>query len=232
MPSCEVNCKVNYELDNYINYLIDKYFIFDKRVELDESNCIVDSRDLMKKVDVNTKVKYSDTKFIELTKTILDKFLCFKISISFSLQDRLMLTKSDEIYLHYKKYKNSQNCKARETETYLKYDHNIDTSKTVYVDSLDKYSSKQLCAIYGDPLKTGKQGDNHRYEYKFELTTGGKIYIFSLYDYLNEDNEFYKFSDIYWHIASNTDKKDIIKEFMDSLSIEMETDHDNTNDCC
>ena len=50
---------------------------------------------------------------------------------------------------------------------------------------------------------------------------------FSLYDYLNDNNEFYDTDDIYWHIASNTSKSDIVNLFKHNLITRL-----SETDCC
>ena len=59
---------------------------------------------------------------------------------------------------------------------------------------------------------------------------GGKKWVFSLYDYLNTNDEFDDENDIYWHVASNTKKQDIIKKFVDVLMTEC--DGGKSNECC
>jgi len=69
--------------------------------------------------------------------------------------------------------------------------------------------------------------DNFRYEYRFRFAKDSRVYKFSLYDYRNENGEFYEDDDIYWHVASNTDKKDVNTSFIKYLC---ENTLDNTND--
>jgi len=56
-----------------------------------------------------------------------------------------------------------------------------------------------------------------------------------LYDYRNDDGEFYEDDDIYWHVASNTDKKDVNTSFVKYLYEYLnDTINDTINDteCC
>lgn len=195
--------------DSYINYLLTKYFIFKNGVELDPGNAIENIKNLNIKIE---KIK-SDKEYIDLTKKILSEFLCFEIVTKIELCNRVLQDKAEDIFFHYKKYKCSG---VRETETYLKLDETLDTSKTEWVESID-ISTQFLVSKFGNYMRTGNENDRHRFEYKFEFIDKGKKWVFSLYDYLNTADEFDQEEDIYWHIASNTKKQEIISNFMETL---------------
>ena len=193
-------------MESYINYLLNKYLIF-------EDNIGNELKDLEKfKSDIKSDIK-KDIDFIKITKWILVEFLCFEINIKIDIKDRINETEAEKIFYHYKKYKCSN---VRETETYLNLDNTLDTSKTEWVESID-INTSDLIDKYGDYSRTGNIGDNYRFEYKFEFIDSGKRWIFSMYDYLNTDDVFDNEDDIYWHIASNTKRGDIIKRFIKML---------------
>lgn len=211
-------------MDSYLQYLVNKFFIFEDGVELHPSNAMLQLT-LKQDSDQNCKM---DELCINMTKGILDEYACFEISTNVQIQDRIINrgNGAEEIYLNYKKYKCSN---VRETETYLHLDEMLDTSKTAYVESVD-IKTDELLDMFGKYKRTGKIGDNYRYEYKFKFITGGKMYIFSLYDYLNDNDEFDEESEIYWHVASNTNNLDIINKFTKVL---MEKGQGSADDeCC
>lgn len=205
-------------MESYVSYLLNKYLVFnelpnDKNYKLGDELCYDSCDELCKRL-VNKDVK-KDSDFVELTKEILDKFRCFNISLDINISNRIIATESENIYYHYKKYKTSAS-EARETETYLNVNNTLDTSKTEWVESID-ITTSDLVHKYGNYIRTGKENDKYRFEYKFEFIEKGKRWIFSLYDYLNTDDLFDDIDDIYWHVASNTKRGDIIKKFIKTL---------------
>ena len=193
-------------MESYINYLLNKYLIFENNVNIGVGD---ELKDLEKfKCDIK-----KDIDFIKITKGILDEFLCFEININVNIDNRINETEAEKIFYHYKKYKCSN---VRETESYLNLDNELDTSKTEWVESIN-IDTSDLVDKYGDYSRTGNDDDNHRFEYKFEFIDNGKKWIFSVYDYLNTDDVFDNEDDIYWHIASNTKRGDTIKRFITML---------------
>lgn len=206
---------------DYINYLLNKYLVFDEKEEVFRDNVgneICDCDKLMTSINVKSDIK-SDIDFIKLTKKILAYYLCFEININIDIKDRIKESEAERIFYHYKKYKCSD---IRETETYLKLNNELDTSNTEWVESVD-VSTSDLIDKYGLYCNTGNNEDKYRYEYKFEFIDKGKKWIFSVYDYLNTNDEFDDEDEIYWHIASNTKRDDVIKKFITMLPCK---------DCC
>ncbi len=195
---------IYFGMESYSKYLLNKYLIFKDNIgnELKEFD----------KFKGNIK---SDMDFIKITKRILDEFLCFEINVNINIDSRINVCEAEKIFYHYKKYKCSTS-DVRETESYLNLDDKLDTSKTQWVESIDIITS-DLIHKYGNYIRTGKDNDNYRFEYKFEFIDKGKRWIFSVYDYLNTDDLFDNEDDIYWHIASNTKRGDIIKNFIKML---------------
>ncbi len=196
-------------MELYVNYLLNKYFIFENGIKLDIGNELYDCNKLL---EYNINIK-NDKDFIKFTKKILEDYVCFEINLTFNIKDRINENESEKIFYHYKKYKCSN---IREKETYLNLDNMLDTSKTEWVESID-INTSDLIDKYGYYCKTGKVGDNYRFEYKFEFIDKGKRWVFSVYDYLNTKDEFDNEDDIYWHIASDTKRGDVIKNFIKML---------------
>lgn len=210
----------NTGVNNYTNFLINKFLIFKINYDLHESNSILDNHIIISEIPVNLiQNKLNDVKYIKLTKFLLENFLFFKISKLIDISQRITPDQSENIYYHYKTYKNSES-KIHETETSLIIDENVNTSTTFYIDSIN-YTSKDLVKCFDQPLYTGTKSDQWRYEYKFSLIFQQKKYIFALYDYLDDNDNFYEFKNIYWHIASNTDKLDVHKAFLNQLNLKI-----------
>jgi hypothetical protein len=212
----------NKSINNYITYLINKFLIFKKNTELHEANSILDQDIIILCIPQNLlKPKLNDTLFIKITEFILDNFLCFQINSILSLikDCQITINNAENIYSQFKKYKNSDS-KTQESETTLTLEETLDTSSTFYIDSID-YTSKDLVRCFNNPLYTGNKNDPWRYEYKFSLSVKHKKYIFSLYDYYDDNDNFYEFKNIYWHVASNTNKKEIYKEFINQLNLKL-----------
>ena len=217
------------DVDNFYEYLIEKFFVFHPLAELDEANTIDEVAIVKRSVNVN-KRRLKDDDMIKLCKCVFKEFKCYHIDETFT--NNLTENDAEKVYTLYKRYKCSNSNKTRERETTFELDNTIDTSSTEYVDSLEDVTTDQLKKVFGNYIHSGGSDDYFRYEYRFRFTMDGKVYKFSLYDYLNDDGEFYREQDIYWHVASNTDKKNIVCAFIKKLNqalCQTENDHD---DCC
>lgn len=205
--------RVTQEIDNYLRYLVNKYFVFNQLAEMDESNTIQDIDIIKANMKIDVK-KITDNNMNELTKMLFSTFLFYNICIKDEYGTfGSRLVDPEVIYLHYKKYKCAIGSSSRERENSLVLNEGLDTSDTYYEDSFDTVTTNDLQSLFGNFLNTGSSCDKYRYEYRFEFTTDGKKYKFSLYDYVDDGGEFYPVDDIYWHIASNTDKKKVIACF-------------------
>jgi hypothetical protein len=194
----------------YLQYIIAKYFIFQKEMlplalnvtDL-ESMTIVDI-DILKKNLLLPK-KVSDKTMIELTKNLLETFSCFHID---DLQNKISKNNDATIYNHYKKYKVSNNT-TKETETYLKLHMNT-TQKVKLVNEsivITDLTKKLLQLTYGNQNNTNAI---IRSDYKFEFITGGKIYTFCLISSSESNSNT-------WKLESNTTKGDIHDSFIQFL---------------
>jgi len=76
----------------------------------------------------------------------------------------------------------------------------FDTNGTWYLETLSE-STQDLVGIFGNPIKNSKKDD---YEYEWKIMVGEKI--FSIYNWLNYDNEFYEFQDNEWYLAGIEEK--------------------------
>ena len=114
-------------MESYINYLLNKYLIF-------EDNSLGNELRNLEKFKGDIK---KDIDFIKITKRILDEFLCFEINVNINIDSRINGCEAEKIFYHYKKYKCSN---VRETESYLNLDNGLDTSKID--DFLKKHYNK------------------------------------------------------------------------------------------
>lgn len=201
------------KVDKYLNYLLEKLYIFKQNVELDISNCIDDTSafDTNHLVDNKTPSKKIDSDIFmqKLTNYILTDFICFDV-IDHDLQHRITPQSQHQLYDLYKRYKENKNqirsysedeyCCTNNME--LKLDPSLDTLETKYINSLDFVTTKGLIKAFGNYLFTGSNDptlSQHRYEYKFIF----RGYIYSIYDYLDENDSWFLTDDIYWHVATN-----------------------------
>ena len=97
-------------VDNYLTYVIEKFFVFHPLAELDESNT-VDDIDIFKRLGISIKKKMNDKNMIELTKDIFKKFKIYNICVKdpvVGYGDNLKTDRDAEnIYMMFKKYKNT-----------------------------------------------------------------------------------------------------------------------------
>jgi hypothetical protein len=156
---------------------------------------------------------------IALTKQIVASFYCYQVT-DLTFTERITDTSLDEVYTTYKSYKQNEKQKRDKQDEpesngkdICSLEPSLDTAELFYIDSLDTVTTEELVKCYGQLTRTGSEEDKHRYEYKFRFNYKDKQYYFSLYDWLNEDNEHYELSEIYWHLAANTKSKPVLKAF-------------------
>ncbi len=103
-----------------------------------------------------------------------------------------------------KKLKNVEDIEVVVSESF-------DTSGTWYLQTLSE-STQDLVSIFGNPIKNVKKDD---YEYEWKIMVGEKI--FSIYNWLNYDNEFYEFQDNEWYLAGIDEKSKEEKHLMNYI---------------
>jgi hypothetical protein len=189
-------------MEDYLEYLIEKYLIFDKRAELDESNSI---DDIYKLGEIENK-KLNDMVYIKKTEEILREFNCYDI-LDFSFNSKKEISQAEEIYMLYKNYKMSVS-KLKE----IKIDNSINTSNVKYICSLD------YCIDMGEkPLEIKSDKKNWNLEYKCVLKYNKKEYKFSVYNWKDNNK---------WHVGTEIDNKKIIDIFLKEL------ENKKVVDCC
>jgi|LakMenE18May11ns_1017448.scaffolds.fasta_scaffold9958087_2 hypothetical protein len=87
----------------------------------------------------------------------------------------------------------------------------FNTNDTWYLQTLSE-STQDLVSIFGNPIKNSKQDD---YEYEWKIMVGEKT--FSIYNWLNYDNQFYEFQDNEWYLAGVEEKSNEEKYLIDYI---------------
>lgn len=91
----------------------------------------------------------------------------------------------------------------------IKIVNDADTSGAFNLDTLD-LTTKELCDKFENPLKTGKEGEKHRYEWKLSIDSR----IYTIYDWMHEDGEFDDFTDCEWFLGGYEERQDDIDNLM------------------
>jgi hypothetical protein len=190
-------------MDNYLEYLLEKFLIFDKSAELHEANSIDDIHKIKKLVNTSFK-KLSDESFIKTTSNILENFNCYDI-LDFSFDNKKNTSCANNIYILYKNYKINVT-KVDNTTTnssLLEIDNNLDTSNVKYLSSID-----YCINIQEKPLEIQSNTKKWNLEYKIKMKYAKSYYIFSLYNCKDDEK---------WHVASNTNDKKTVNMFLKEL---------------
>lgn len=104
-------------VDKFLNYFINKFFVFKTNAELHESNTIDDIDILKNNINID-KITKSDNNMIKLCKIIIQTFKCYNITTD-PLIEQIPLSEkdADNIFLHFKNYKMNSDYKQKHTET-------------------------------------------------------------------------------------------------------------------
>lgn len=76
----------------------------------------------------------------------------------------------------------------------------LNTDDVYYIDTLE-FSTKQLEGVFGKPLKNGKRGDKHQYEWKILMITDQEEIIFSIYNWQYKNGEFDDYDENEWFLG-------------------------------
>lgn len=181
----------------YAEYLINKFDIVSHDGEPIELNVLLEE---CKKY----KDDKGDSKFITMTLDILQKFNVRDLVDDKRQQQNS--TEAERIFMMYKQYADKSLNKN------IAVNYLLDTSETFYVETLD-CSTAVLMELFGDFIQSGDVNTKHRYEYKLVY----KDHIFSIYDYMYDDDTFELSLDaITWYLASESE--DIVNDFLDTFT--------------
>lgn len=84
----------------------------------------------------------------------------------------------------------------------IEVNHNLDTSDTEFIDVIEQ-STEELERCLGKPCKTGQDKDPWNFEWKIQIED--KVY--SVYDWLNEEQVFDDYFDSEWFISGEDSSK-------------------------
>lgn len=110
-----------------------------------------------------------------------------------------------------KKKSVEKNVEKNVESTKVVVSESFNTNDTWYLQTLSE-STQDLVSIFGNPIKNAKQDD---YEYEWKIMVGEKP--FSIYNWLNYDNEFYEFQDNEWYLAGIEEKSNEEKYLIDFI---------------
>jgi len=77
----------------------------------------------------------------------------------------------------------------------------LNTDDICYIDTLD-FSTKELEGVFGKPLKNGKRGDKHQYEWKIIMITEQEDIIYSIYNWRYKNGKFDEYDENEWFFGT------------------------------
>jgi hypothetical protein len=130
--------------------------------------------------------------------------------------------KIDDAKLMANDFKENGNKKEtkKETKKDLLIDVTLDTSGTWYLCDISA-DTETLEAYFGCKAgKTGDDGDDHQYEWKFEMDDN----VYSVYDWCYTDGSFDKYSCTSWYLGGNNNQVKSINKIKKELDTLVEKD--------
>jgi len=77
----------------------------------------------------------------------------------------------------------------------------LNTDDICYIDTLE-FSTKELEDVFGKPLKNGKRGDKHQYEWKIIMITEQEEIIYSIYNWRYKNGKFDEYDENEWFLGT------------------------------
>lgn len=77
----------------------------------------------------------------------------------------------------------------------------LNTDDICYIDTLE-FSTKELEGVFGKPLKNGKRGDKHQYEWKILMITEKEEIIYSIYNWQYKNGKFDEYNENEWFLGT------------------------------
>ena len=77
----------------------------------------------------------------------------------------------------------------------------LNTDDICYIDTLE-FSTKELEGVFGKPLKNGKRGDKHQYEWKIIMITEQEDIIYSIYNWRYKNGKFDEYDENEWFLGT------------------------------
>ena len=173
------------KLETYIKELMKVYFVSKSGEEINDIKLMTkEFREYKPKRSIDTESEGEKKKKTTKNEKTITK-------PKKNIEDVKTITKNEKTIT--KPKKNIEDVKVVVSESF-------DTNATWYLRTLSE-STQDLVNIFGNPIKNSKKDD---YEYEWKIMVGEKI--FSIYNWLNYDNEFYEFQDNEWYLAGIEEK--------------------------
>ena len=200
---------MNGNVEKYCEYLINKLVIQTSVNELIGRDMLLES--IGRNVPLSSKV--TDLYLLEVTRHILREYFCYKVAYFTDMQ-QVTVDSADELFMLYKEYKQCDSKPQKHIK--LSRDDDLVTLHTKYVCSLDTVCTKNLRELFGKVCQNDECGT--RFEYKISMQDNKKTYMFSIYDYYDDNDEWYAEEDIYWHVATlPSTPKAVVRTFVQAL---------------
>ena len=184
------------KLETYIKELMKVYFVSKNGEEINDIKLMTkEFREYKPKRSIDTESEGEKKKKTTKNEKVITK-------PKKNIEDVKTITKNEKTIT--KPKKNIEDVKVVVSESF-------DTNATWYLRTLSE-STQDLVNIFGNPIKNSKKDD---YEYEWKIMVGEKI--FSIYNWLNYDNEFYEFQDNEWYLAGIEEKSNEEKYLMNYI---------------
>ena len=213
--SYELTPKFEKELYTFFDWVnsTGDYFIYDKdnnQLKWSKILLVSFSETPRKKLDGFLKsvfklytIKNKQNDIIYTHISIINSYKEFKTPVKNVVTDKNIDTLCESFQLTLNVDDNKNDCQ-------IKINHDLDTSKTWWLCNLE-YTTEQLVNIFGNPLLTGDENSQHRYEWKFVFDD----HVFSIYDWKFDNIDFsdIELKEADWFLCGNSNKynKTIIK---------------------
>ncbi len=204
------------KLETYIKYVMKNYLLTKNDEEITDIKLLAKkfreykpkrsrSKSSSDDLDKNVKNKKQKNQKDEKQKNQKDEK---KEDVKPENSEKFVVIVRDDKYNSYTSFGSSN----RSLCSLVKDDFN--TSDTFYIDTLP-YWTKQLRRCFGNPMEY----DNEDFKYEWKIMVGSKI--FSIYNWLNDENKFDDLEECEWYLAGNsinTSEQKFLMEFINNIN--------------
>jgi hypothetical protein len=204
------------KLETYIKYVMKNYLLTKNDEEITDIKLLAKkfreykpkrsrSKSSSDDLDKNVKNKKQKNQKDEKQKNQKDEK---KEDVKPENSEKFVVIVRDDKYNSYTSFGSSN----RSLCSLVKDDFN--TSDTFYIDTLP-YWTKQLRRCFGNPMEY----DNEDFKYEWKIMVGSKI--FSIYNWLNDENKFDDLEEYEWYLAGNsinTSEQKFLMEFINNIN--------------
>jgi len=190
------------KLECYVKELV-KYYLLEKdNEEIDDIKTMIKEfrtnkiRKGIKKSKI-TKVKKVDKSEVEV-EVVVDKSEVEVVVDKSEVEVEVVVDKS-EVEVVVDKSEVIKNKVDVIKDVIVKED--LNTDDICYIDTLE-FSTKELEDVFGKPLKNGKRGDKHQYEWKIIMITEQEEIIYSIYNWRYKNGKFDEYDENEWFLGT------------------------------